>query len=81
MPWTLKQADGTHTQIGTSAGNRQDEDNGTFWVTGWNQAARDAVDVDGSYFLQAPNESHWKSVEVKEKGGGGAGGIRFKLNT
>jgi len=79
--YILKTSDGQHTQIGTSIGNRQDEDDGTFWVTGWSQATRDAVDVGGSYLLSDANGNNFSSVEVRQKGGAGMGGIRFKLNS
>ncbi|CAB3711458.1 hypothetical protein [Trinickia soli] len=77
MPYTLKESDGTHTQIDVSNGNRQDNADGTFWVTGWG-AARQHVQVGSAYTLVFP-DGHSNSVTVKEIGGAGMGGIRFKF--
>ena len=78
MPYTLKESDGTHSVIGTSNGNRQDEPDGSFWITGWSQNVQQAVHVDGFYTLVFP-DGHTNSVEVVEIGGLGMGGIRFEL--
>lgn len=79
--YILKTSDGQHTEIGKSAGNRQNETDGTFWITGWAQPTQKAVDVGGSYYLSDANGENFMAVEVKEKGGEGMGGIKFKLNT
>ena len=71
--YTLKQSDGSHAIIGESNGNRIDGTDGTFWVTGWSDSTRAAVSVGLFYLLNS------SSVEVKEIGGAGQGGIRFEL--
>ncbi|MFA0813067.1 hypothetical protein [Microbulbifer epialgicus] len=79
--YILNTSDGQHTQIGTSNGNRQDENDGTFWITGWSDATRAAVAVGGSYLLSDEHGGNFRSVAVVEIGGAGTGGIRFELNT
>jgi hypothetical protein len=79
--YILKTSDGQHTQIGTSTGNRQNEADGTFWITGWTQAVQGAVDAGGSYYLSDANGGNFMPVEVVQIGGAGMGGIRFSLNT
>ncbi|HEX8393806.1 MAG TPA: hypothetical protein VF665_15805, partial [Longimicrobium sp.] len=59
----------------------QNQPDGTYWVTGWPAPARAAVQVNNSYLLQAPAAPNFTSVEVKEIGGAGMGGIRFENNT
>lgn len=78
--YILKTSDGQHTQIGTTLGNLQNEDDETFWITGWDRNTQREVAVNGSYFLSDANGTNFKSVVVKEVGGAGQGGIRFKLN-
>lgn len=78
--YILKTSDGQHTQIGTSGGNRQNDDGGSFWITGWSQATQQEVSVNASYLLSDMNGSNFRSVVVKEVGGLGMGGIKFKLN-
>jgi hypothetical protein len=76
MPYILKESDGTHTQIGTSNGNRQDHADHSFWITGWSVAVQQHVQPGGAYTMVFP-DGHTNSVEVKEIGGAGQGGIRF----
>lgn len=76
MAYTLKRSDGSHTVIGMSNGNRQDEPDNSFWITGWSVNTQAAVAVGGFYTLVFP-DNHSNSVEVVEIGGAGMGGIRF----
>lgn len=78
--YILKTSDGQHQQLGTSTGNLQNDVNGSFWITGWSQQTQQAVFVGGSYFLSNASGDNFSSVEVKEIGGAGMGGIRFKRN-
>jgi hypothetical protein len=78
MPYTLKESDGTHTVIGISNGNRQDQPDGSFWITGWSQNTQRAVQAGSFYTLVFP-DGHSNSVEVLQIGGAGIGGIQFKL--
>ncbi len=77
MPYTLKESDGSHTVIGTSNGNRQDQGD-SFWITGWSPQTQQAVSKGAYYTLVFP-DGHANAVEVLEIGGAGMGGIRFTL--
>lgn len=79
--YKLKTSDGKHTLLGQSIGNRQDEDDGTYWITGWSDETRRYVAVDGSYLLQLDGRKSFTSVRVTEIGGPGMGGICFENNT
>jgi hypothetical protein len=76
--YILKEADGTHTELGSSTGNRADELDGTFWITGWSAGTRAAV-VEGGFYTLVFADGHSNSVEVMEVGGAGMGGLRFEL--
>lgn len=78
MPYTLMTSDGQHTVLGVSNGNRINEPDDSFWITGWPPQTQQAVAVGGFYILRFP-DGHNNSVEVDEIGGAGQGGIRFSF--
>jgi len=78
MSYILKESDGSHTEIGRSTGNRQDEQDGSFWITGWAPPVQAAVIIGSFYTLVFP-DGHSNSVEVVARGGAGMGGIRFRF--
>lgn len=75
MPYTLKDSK-TLKQIGTSNGNRQDQPDHSFWITGWTPGVQAKVTVGLFYTLQFP-DGHSNAVELVQKGGAGMGGLRF----
>lgn len=78
MPYILKDSR-THKPVGQpSHGNRQDEPDGSFWITGWSQQTQADVVVGAYYTLQFP-DGHSNSVELLEIGGPGMGGLRFEF--
>lgn len=79
--YILKTSDGQHAQLGTSNGNRQNEADGSFWITGWTGVTQNDVAVGGSYFLSDNQGENFSSVGVVEIGGIAMGGIRFNLNS
>ncbi|VFQ45351.1 hypothetical protein [Desulfoluna butyratoxydans] len=78
--YVLKSSDGQHTQLGTSAGNRQENSDGSFWITGWGPVTQGRVGVGASYFLSDADGSNFMSVRVTQIGGAGMGGICFDYN-
>ncbi|TYT68534.1 hypothetical protein [Microcystis aeruginosa] len=76
--YTLKESDGSHEVLGRSTGNRQNEADGSFWITGWSQQTQSSVSKGGFYTLIFP-DTHSNSVEALQIGGAGMGGIRFKF--
>lgn len=78
MPYALKESDGSHRLLGQSAGNRVDEQGGSFWITGWPAATQQQAQVGAFYTLVLP-DGHANSVEVLQAGGQGMGGIRFRF--
>jgi hypothetical protein len=76
MPYILKESDGSHTQIGVSNGNRQDQADHSFWISGWSTAVQQHVQRGGFYTMAFP-DGHANSVEVRDIGGAGMGGILF----
>lgn len=76
--FVLKSSDGQHTRLGTSTGNRRDNPDGSFWVSGWGPMTQGRVGVGGFYFLSDSDAAKFMSVKVTQIGGRGIGGICFE---
>lgn len=86
----MNESDSGRKELGTSAGNRHDWQDGTFWIDGWSQGTSDKVVVGGVYtlrFTDGDSNPVEVSVKMKEKAGAGrrAGapprGLRFELTS